>query len=122
MTGVDAAMLANHLGDLGELVGIGVGAWHVNQSARHAPYAVGHRLLGELPHLVELLGRGLPLLVPHARAPQSALRQEMSHVHAGALLVDLVVILAGIDRSAAAIARNDGRAALREVIHAGPRA
>ena len=116
MTCVDPVMFCDDPRDLNEFLGVRQSSGDIDQPGRHAEDTILHRLVSQGSHLIELLVSWLPRAFAHDFTAQTSLRQEMCNVSSRALLIDCVKILRGINRAAAAVASDDGRAPLQQVI------
>ena len=116
MTCIQTIMLRDDASNLNQFFSLRQSPRDINQPGRHAKDTILHGLFGKRSHLIQLLVRWLSSALAHHFTAQTSLRQEMSNMSAGALLIDCVKILRGINRAAATISSDDGCASLQQVI------
>ena len=115
VTGIDAAMRGNSLGNGHEFVGVGIGPRHVLQTSGHTPHSVCHGLVGQVSHLLQLRVRRRAAVASHDLVSHAAVRQEVRDINANALGFERVVIFRSVHRTTSAIARHQRCATLRQV-------
>ncbi len=106
----------DHVGQLDNLIRLGVCTRHVDQAGRHAPRSVTHRLIDQALHAFHFFCRGDAGSAAHGRTSHGAVRHQVDYVGAGGVLVDLFEVFAHVDVTSAAVARYYGRAALNKII------
>ena len=116
VAGVDAAVAADDFGHRGEFVDLRIGAGDIDEAGRHPPGACPHAAVDEFLQLGEFFGRRVDLPASQHERPRRAVRNQVGDVRAGAVGVDVGEILPDVDRSAAAVAGDERRAALADVV------
>lgn len=113
---VKTAMAGRNLGQRNQLAGVGVGSWVVDQAGREGPGAVLHRLVHQLLHAFQLLGRGRPVGITHDLSSNIIVRHEVNDIGADGEFFQLLEIGRSVHGAPAAVAGDHRRDALRKIV------
>ena len=113
-------VLRDDLGDFNQFFGFGQRSRDVDQSCGHPEHAVQHGFVSQGSHLFELFHRRLPCTLTHDLAAQTSLRQQVSDMCPGTVLVDRVQILSGVHRSHPTVSRDNRRTSLKQIVDVRP--
>ena len=92
MARVDAPVLRCYLGQLYNLVGVGVGAWGVCEPRGESCRTVLHGFSYEALHLVELVLRRRTVVSIHHIVPHGAVPNESGHVEGDPTFIESIEV------------------------------
>ena len=116
VAGVQSAMRCHHTCQRNNLFRRCVRARNVHQTGRHSPSTLAHATCHQSLHLFQFCCCRRTFTGPHNPTPQTALRNQVHHIHARTVLFHLAQIVRHVEFATTAIPRHDRRTTLRQII------
>ena len=114
VTGVEAAVLADHAAQLDHLRDVREGARHIEEPAREAERPLLHAGAHQLAHALDLLRGGVPVLLAHDLRAHRVVPDHLADVEAHAVPEERLALRREAHRAAAVRVDHHRREALRQ--------